>query len=132
MLLIVGAVIVLASVLGGFMMVGGKLLALWHLNEIIVICGSAAGAYIISTPPKVMKAAGAAFKRGAHMHRVIVHGHDDHRGVRARAAQFIQRLEAAAAGHGQVEQHRIGQGLARLDHCFIRARGFGHDFDRIE
>jgi len=57
MFLIIGAVVVLGSVLGGFMMVGGKLLALWHLNEIIVICGSAAGAYIISTPPKVMKAA---------------------------------------------------------------------------
>lgn len=62
MLLIVGAIIVLASVAGGFVMVGGNLLALWHLNEIIVICGSAMGAYIISTPPKVMKAAMGALK----------------------------------------------------------------------
>lgn len=57
MYLIIGAIVVIASVLGGFMMVGGKLLTLWHLNEIIVICGSAAGAYVIATPPKVMKGA---------------------------------------------------------------------------
>lgn len=57
MYLIIGAIVVIASVLGGFMMVGGKLLALWHLNEIIVICGCAAGAYVIATPAKVMKSA---------------------------------------------------------------------------
>ncbi len=57
MYLIIGAIVVIASVLGGFMMVGGKLLTLWHVNEIIVICGSALGAYVIATPPKVMKGA---------------------------------------------------------------------------
>lgn len=62
MFLIIGAIVVIASVLGGFVMVGGKILALWHLNEIVVICGSAAGAYMIATPPKVMKAALAGVK----------------------------------------------------------------------
>lgn len=57
MFLIIGGIVVIASVLGGFMMVGGQVLALWHVNEIIVICGAAAGAYMISTPPKVMKGA---------------------------------------------------------------------------
>ena len=32
MFLIIGAVVVIGSVLGGFMMVGGKLLALWHVT----------------------------------------------------------------------------------------------------
>ena len=62
MYLIIGGLVVLASVLGGFVMVGGKLLALWHLNEVIVICGSALGAYVIATPPKVMKRAMGAIK----------------------------------------------------------------------
>ena len=62
MYLIIGAIVVIASVLGGFMMVGGKLLALWHLNEIIVICGAAMGSYMIATPPKVIKAALAGLK----------------------------------------------------------------------
>jgi chemotaxis protein MotA len=57
MYLIIGAIVVIASVIGGFMMVGGQLLALWHLNEIIVICGAALGAWVIATPPKVMKQA---------------------------------------------------------------------------
>jgi len=55
--LIIGAIVVIASVVGGFTMVGGNLLALWHVNEIIVICGCAAGAYVIATPPKVIKSA---------------------------------------------------------------------------
>ena len=54
MYLIIGGLVVLASVLGGFVMVGGKLLALWHLNEVIVICGSALGAYVIATPPRAV------------------------------------------------------------------------------
>jgi chemotaxis protein MotA len=56
MYLIIGAVVVLASVLGGFMMVGGKLLALWHVNEFIVILGCAAGSWVVATPIKVIKA----------------------------------------------------------------------------
>lgn len=55
MFLIIGGIIVLGSVLGGFMMVGGQLITLWHLNEIIVICGAALGAYVIATPMKVIK-----------------------------------------------------------------------------
>ncbi|NYZ63221.1 flagellar motor stator protein MotA [Luteimonas deserti] len=57
MYLIIGAVVVIASMVGGFTMVGGNLLSLWHVNEIIVICGCALGAYVIATPVKVMKSA---------------------------------------------------------------------------
>lgn len=56
MFLIIGAIIVIASVVIGFTMVGGQLLALWHVNEIIVICGSALGAFLIANPMKVVKA----------------------------------------------------------------------------
>ncbi|MFO1402115.1 MAG: flagellar motor stator protein MotA [Steroidobacteraceae bacterium] len=56
MLLIIGSVIVLASVFGGFVAEGGHLLALWHPFEIVIICGSAFGAYLISNPMKVVKA----------------------------------------------------------------------------
>jgi chemotaxis protein MotA len=54
---IIGSVIVLACVAGSFLMEGGKLLVLWHPSEIIIICGSAFGAFVISNPPKVVKAA---------------------------------------------------------------------------
>ena len=62
MYLIIGAVVVIGSVLGGFMMVGGKLLALWHVNEFIVILGSAIGSWVIATPIKVIKASLAGVK----------------------------------------------------------------------
>ncbi len=55
MLLIVGAVIVLASVAGGYLMHGGVLGALWQLNELIIIGGAAIGALVIGTPMPLIK-----------------------------------------------------------------------------
>jgi chemotaxis protein MotA len=57
MLQIVGSVMVLVCVLGGFLMEGGHLLSLWHPSEIIIIVGSALGAFLTSNPTKVVKAA---------------------------------------------------------------------------
>ncbi len=55
MLAIIGIVVVLGSVLGGFVIAGGKILALFHVSEIIVILGTAAGTVLISTPLSVLK-----------------------------------------------------------------------------
>ncbi|MCC6163511.1 MAG: flagellar motor stator protein MotA [Acidobacteria bacterium] len=55
MLLIIGAVIVLASVAGGYLMHGGVLGALWQLNELIIIGGAAVGALVIGTPMPLIK-----------------------------------------------------------------------------
>ena len=56
MFAIIGTLVVLGSVLGGFMMGGSSLLLLWHPLEIVVICGAALGAFLISNPLKVIKA----------------------------------------------------------------------------
>lgn len=55
MLVIIGSLIVLGSVLGGFMMAGGSPLALNQPSEFIVILGSAAGALVIMAPIRVLK-----------------------------------------------------------------------------
>lgn len=55
MFVIIGALIVTGSVLGGFMMVGGKPANLWHPNEVVVICGAALGSMIISAPLPILK-----------------------------------------------------------------------------
>lgn len=52
--LIIGAIIVVASVLGGFMAHGGELLAIWQPFEVVIICGAALGAFVISNPVKVI------------------------------------------------------------------------------
>jgi chemotaxis protein MotA len=56
MFVIIGSVVVLVSVGVGFILGGGSLLLLWHPTEVLIICGSASGAFVISNPPKVVKA----------------------------------------------------------------------------
>jgi len=54
MIVIIGALIVAASVAGGFIMGGGRLGALVQLSEFVVICGAALGSLIIMSPRKVL------------------------------------------------------------------------------
>lgn len=54
MIIIIGSVIVTLCVIGGFMMGGGHVGALWHPNELIIIGGGALGALIIMSPRKVL------------------------------------------------------------------------------
>lgn len=60
MLFFVGAFIVLASVLGGYIALGGHLYVLWQPFEILIIGGAAVGAYIISNPKNVLGKTGKA------------------------------------------------------------------------
>jgi chemotaxis protein MotA len=54
MFVIIGAVIVIASVLGGFIMAGGHPVHLIVPSEFIVICGAALGALVTMAPKKVI------------------------------------------------------------------------------
>jgi chemotaxis protein MotA len=56
MFVIIGAVVVIVSVAGGFLMSHGNLLALWQPNELLVIGGAAFGAFLISNPGKIIRA----------------------------------------------------------------------------
>jgi chemotaxis protein MotA len=66
MFLIIGAVVVFACVLGGYVAMGGKLGVLWQPFEAVIIVGAGIGAFIIGNPKSVIaktgKAVGAAFK----------------------------------------------------------------------
>jgi chemotaxis protein MotA len=70
MIIIIGAIIVFVSVLGGFMMAGGNPYALIQVSEFVVIVGAAAGALMIMSPKKVLvdlvRAAIAALKGAPH------------------------------------------------------------------
>lgn len=54
MIIIVGILIVVACVFGGFVFGGGHLLVLIHPNELIIIGGGAVGALVIMSPRKVL------------------------------------------------------------------------------
>jgi chemotaxis protein MotA len=68
MMLIVGALVVVASVAGGYLMHGGSLLALNQPSELLIIGGAAVGSLLISTPLSVVKrlvgSVGTFFKAG--------------------------------------------------------------------
>jgi chemotaxis protein MotA len=55
MFLIIGSVVVLACVIGGYMASGGHLIVLFQPFEVLIIAGAAAGAFIIANPPSVLK-----------------------------------------------------------------------------
>ena len=56
MIQIIGSIVVIGCVIGGYMLEGGKILALWHPTEVLIIVGSALGAFLTSNPMKVVKA----------------------------------------------------------------------------
>lgn len=55
MLIILGYILVLGSVLGGFAMVGGHLGALYQPSEVLIIVGSGIGAFIVGNNGKAIK-----------------------------------------------------------------------------
>ena len=63
MFLIVGVLVVIGAVVGGFLMAGGNLLLLNQPSEFIVIGGAAIGTLLVSTPMHVLQQMGAQIKR---------------------------------------------------------------------
>jgi chemotaxis protein MotA len=55
MMIIIGALVVVLSVLGGYMAHGGNPLLLWQPYEVLIIFGAALGGLIIANPLKVLK-----------------------------------------------------------------------------
>ncbi|MBP6716798.1 MAG: flagellar motor stator protein MotA [Acidobacteria bacterium] len=63
MLLIAGTIVVIASILGGYLMEHGVLALLVQPAELVIIGGAAGGTLLISTPPAVVKDLLAQLKR---------------------------------------------------------------------
>jgi chemotaxis protein MotA len=55
MLIIIGALIVLGSTLGGFMIAGGNPAVLLHVSEFVVILGVGLGVVVIASPAHILK-----------------------------------------------------------------------------
>ncbi|MGC3874983.1 flagellar motor stator protein MotA [Halomonas sp. GXIMD04776] len=63
MLIFIGYLVVLGSVFGGYMLIGGHLGALYQPAEIIMIAGAAVGAFIASNNGKAIKATLRTFSK---------------------------------------------------------------------
>ncbi len=60
MTILIGLLITLACMMGGFMAMGGHLGVIWQPWEYVIICGSALGAFVVANPMKVIKDSGKA------------------------------------------------------------------------
>ncbi|MEH2920952.1 flagellar motor stator protein MotA [Samsonia erythrinae] len=60
MLVLLGYIVIVASILGGYLMVGGALGALYQPSELLIIGGAAIGAFIVGNNGKAIKATGRA------------------------------------------------------------------------
>ena len=65
MLVIVGILVVIGSVLGGYLMEGGALGVLIQPVELIIIGGAAVGSLLISTSPVVASSRGTSSPRSS-------------------------------------------------------------------
>src|SRR4051812_26980525 len=54
MFLIIGVVVVVGSIIGGFTMAGGQISVLIQISEFIVIGGASIGALLIGNPPSII------------------------------------------------------------------------------
>ena len=55
MLILIGVLVVILSVVGGYVASHGKIAALWQPFELVIIGGAAFGAFLVSTPLKTVK-----------------------------------------------------------------------------
>jgi len=58
--IIVGLVITLGCLLGGFVAMGGHVEVIWQPWEYVIICGSALGTFVVANPIKTIKDSGVA------------------------------------------------------------------------
>lgn len=62
--IIVGLVITLGCMLGGFVAMGGHVGVIWQPWEYVIICGSALGSFVVANPMKTIKDTGKALMEG--------------------------------------------------------------------
>ena len=58
MTIVLGLLVTLGCMLGGFVVMGGHLAVIWQPAEMVVICGAATGTFIVANSWKVIKDAG--------------------------------------------------------------------------
>jgi chemotaxis protein MotA len=88
--ILIGLIITLGCLLGGFMAMGGHVGVIWQPWEYVIICGSALGTFVVANPMKTIKDSGVgiveALAAAASRHYLDVLGVALPRGLRASTA----------------------------------------------
>jgi chemotaxis protein MotA len=96
---ILGILIVLAAVFGGFTMMGGTVGSIWQPTELVVICGAAIGALVLGNPKHVLAELWSQIKRVASKHK------HDSEFQRQLLLLMYELLQTAAGGLKALDAH---------------------------
>ncbi|MFD1803267.1 flagellar motor stator protein MotA [Mixta tenebrionis] len=99
MLVILGYILVVASVLGGYMMVGGHLGALYQPSELLIIGGAGIGAFVVGNNGKSIKATLKAFP-------LLLRGSKYNKAVYMDLMALLYRLMAKSRQQGMMSLER--------------------------
>ncbi len=124
MLVLIGWVVVLACVLGGYVAMGGKLGVLYQPFELVIIGGAGVGAYITANPKHVLKTTGKGFKTAL---KGPANSKDDY--LELLSMMYATFKLAKAKGNLALEQHIENPHDSEL---FSNFPGFQHNHHAIE
>ena len=114
--ILLGMVVVLGCLLGGFVAMGGHLEVLVQPFEYVIICGSSFGTFLVANPPKVIKNIAIT----ANVDRL-------YRCVKIRRAGFAAAPAATAAGQyrqsAQQNDCLSRKSISPYFHCFVPTSG---------
>ena len=96
---ILGILIVLGAVFGGFTMMGGTVGAIWQPTELIVICGAAIGALVLGNPKHVLAELLTQVRKVARKHK------HDSEFQRQLLLLMYELLQTAAGGLKALDAH---------------------------
>lgn len=98
-MVIIGMLIVLGCVFGGFAMMGGTVHAIWQPIELIIICGAATGALVLGNPSHVMKELISQVKK------IVTHKKQGSEFQRQLLLLMYELLQTAAGGLKALDAH---------------------------
>ena len=96
---LLGIIIVLGAVFGGYLMMGGSALAIWQPTEMLVICGAAIGALVLGNPKHVLAELFSQVKKVASKHK------HDSEFQRQLLLLMYELLQTAAGGLKALDAH---------------------------
>jgi chemotaxis protein MotA len=96
---ILGILIVLGAVFGGYLMMGGSALAIWQPTELLVICGAAVGALVLGNPKHVLAELFSQVRKVASKHK------HDSEFQRQLLLLMYELLQTAAGGLKALDAH---------------------------
>lgn len=100
MTILVGLIVTLACMLGGFMAMGGNPIVIWQPWEYVIICGSALGTFIVANPMKTIKDTGTGLLQAF---KGDMPGENDH--LDALSLLFVLMREMRSKPRREVEAH---------------------------